>query len=130
MNQTTYGISKSVDYDFETAVQKTTEVLKSEGFGVLTTIDAKAKMKEKLGVEMDNYIILGACNPSLAYKAIQAETEIGLLLPCNVIVYEKDGQVHVSAIRPAKAMAMVENAELKPLAEDVEQKLRSVIETI
>lgn len=130
MDQTTYGYSKEVDYDFETAIQKTTEALKEQGFGIMTTIDAKAKMKEKLNVDMEPYIILGACSPPSAYKALQVETEIGLMLPCNVIVYVKNGKTHVSAIRPTQSMAMIDNPELKPLAEDIEQKLKSVIESL
>ncbi len=130
MDQTAYGYSKLVGYDFETAKQKVTEALKEKGFGVLTTIDVQAKMKEKLNVDMEPYIILGACNPPSAYKVLQAETEIGLLLPCNVIIYKKNGEVRVSAIRPAQAMSMIDKPELKPLADDVEQKLKSVIENI
>jgi len=130
MNQTTYGYSKEVDLDFDTAVQKTIEALKEEGFGIMTTIDVKVKMKEKLDVDMENYIILGACNPPSAHKALQAETEIGLLLPCNVIVYQKEGKTHVSAIRPTQAMSMVNNPELEPLGSDIEQKLKLAIETL
>lgn len=130
MNKTTYGYSKEVDYDFDTAVQKTTETLKEQGFGILTTIDVKAKMKEKLDKDMDDYIILGACSPPSAYKVLQMEIEIGLLLPCNVIVYKKDDKVHVSAIRPTQAMNMIDKPELKPLAEEIEQKLKSVIENL
>ena len=130
MNTTAYGYSKKVDYDFQDAVKKTTKILKEQGFGVLTTIDVKAKMKEKLDVNMEDYVILGACNPSSAYKALRMETEIGLLLPCNVIVYQKDGQTHVAAIRPTQAMSMVDNPELEPLANDIEQKLKSVIESL
>lgn len=130
MNQTAYGYSKEVDYDFDTAVQKTTEALKEHGFGVLTTIDVKAKMKEKIDEDMDDYIILGACNPASAFKVLQMEIEIGLLLPCNVIVYKKDDKVHVSAIRPTQAMGMIDQPELKPIAEEIEQKLKTVIDQI
>ncbi len=83
-----------------------------------------------MDIDIEPYIILGACNPSMAHKALQTETEIGLLLPCNVIVYQKDGQVHVSAIRPTQAMSMIDNPELRPMAEDIEQKLKSVIESL
>lgn len=130
MDKTNYGLSTTIEENFVTAVQKVTDALKTEGFGILTTIDAQAKIKEKLGIQMEPYTILGACNPPLAHKALQAETEIGLLLPCNVIVYEKGGQVHVSAIRPTQAMGMVENPELKPLAEEVEEKLTKVIQSL
>ena len=130
MNKTTYGYSTEVGMNFQTAIQKTTELLKGQGFGIMTTIDAQAKMKEKLDIDIEPYIILGACNPSMAHKALQTETEIGLLLPCNVIVYQKDGQVHVSAIRPTQAMSMIDNPELRPMAEDIEQKLKSVIESL
>lgn len=128
--QTTYSYNKVVDYDFEITIQKTTEALKEKGFGILTKIDVKAKMKEKLNQEMENYVILGTCNPSSAFEALQAEPEIGLMLPCNVIVYEKEGVVHVSAIRPLRAMAMIDNPGLKPIAEKVEQKLISIIDNL
>ncbi len=130
MQETNYGITKAVESDFDTTISKVTEALKSEGFGVLTTIDVKAKMKEALGKDMENYIILGACNPSSAYKVLQEETEIGLLLPCNVIVYNENGKTHVAVIRPTKAMNMIENSVLEETANEIEEKLKTVLKSI
>ncbi len=125
-----YGFSKQVNYDFESAIEKVTEELQKEGFGILTEIDVKATLKKKLDVDHPNYKILGACNPSLANKALMAETEIGLLLPCNVVVYEKDAAVHVSAI-DAKAMFMiVDREDIEPLSDEVNKKLQNVINNI
>jgi len=125
-----YGYSRKVSLSFDEAVAKTKEALAGEGFGVLTEIDVKATMKKKLGIEYDNYLILGACNPASAHKALQAEKEIGLLLPCNVIVYEDVGAVHVSAIVPSVAMAMVKNEALAGIAGEVEEKLKTVINSL
>ncbi len=125
-----YGYGKEVDMDFDSAVEKTVEALQKEGFGVLTEIDVKATLKEKLGIDYEDYLILGACNPPLAHKALVAEKEIGLLLPCNVIVYRDGGRTHVSAILPTQAMSMVENEDLKKVAEEVEEKLKRVIDSI
>lgn len=125
-----YGYGKKVPLPFGEAVAKTKEALATEGFGVLTEIDVKATMKKKLNLDYDNYLILGACNPASAHKALQAEKEVGLLLPCNVIVYESDGAVFVSAILPSAAMSMVENPALASLAGEVEPKLKRVVEGI
>lgn len=125
-----YGHTKKVNLSFQDAVMRTKEELKKEGFGVLTTIDIKEKLKEKLNVEFENYIILGACNPPLAYKALRAEQEIGLLLPCNVIVYEREGKIFISAIKPSVAMSMIENEELKCIAGEVEAKLQRIVDKI
>jgi len=125
-----YGISKEIDLEFAEAVVKTREELKKEGFGVLTEIDVKKTMKEKLDVEYEDYIILGACNPPFAHKALEAEKEIGLLLPCNVIVYRKDERTFVSAVNPMEAMSMVENEELSKIAAEVSEKLKRVIKNI
>ncbi|MAZ30186.1 ABC transporter ATP-binding protein [bacterium] len=125
-----YGYAKTVNLPFAEVIEKVTESLAREGFGVLTTIDVKATMKKKLDVEYENYTILGACNPPFAHQALQAEKEIGLLLPCNVIVYEADGAVHLSAILPVVAMSMVENEELKDIASQVEEKLKSAIDAV
>lgn len=130
MSNSNYGYGKEVSFDFETAVQKTVEELKKEGFGILSKIDIQSKVKEKLGKEMDQYVILGACNPPLAYEAITVEQEIGLLLPCNVIVYEKDGKVIVSAILPTITMGFVQNPKLQCVAEQVEPKLKAVIDRL
>lgn len=128
--QHTYGYNKVVDYDFFTAIEKAKEALKNEGFGILSEIDIKAKIKEKLDKDFENYIILGACNPPLAYQALQTEHEIGLLLPCNIIVYEKEGKVMVSAIRPLEAMRMINNPDLNEIALQVEEKLKRVIDSV
>jgi uncharacterized protein (DUF302 family) len=125
-----YGYKKTIDAAFDEAVEKVRQALKSEGFGVLTEIDVKATLKKKLDVDYDKYIILGACNPPFAYKALQAEKDIGLMLPCNVIVYEQDGKVFVSAILPTVAMNMIENAELKGIAVQVEEKMKKVIDSV
>jgi len=122
-----YGISTIYNGSYEEAVSAARSSLAEEQFGILTEIDVKATMKKKLDVEMEKYIILGACNPPFAHQALQAEPEIGLLLPCNVIVYEKDGAVHISAIRPSIGMGMVENPSLAKIASQVEEKLERVI---
>ncbi|NQU79420.1 DUF302 domain-containing protein [Candidatus Woesearchaeota archaeon] len=125
-----YGYKKIIDATFDEVVEKTKESLKSEGFGVLTEIDVKATLKKKLDVDYDKYVILGACNPPFAYKALQSEKDIGLMLPCNVIIYEQDGQVTVSAILPTVAMGMIENPNLKSIAVQIEEKLKKVIDNI
>ncbi len=125
-----YGYKKQVRASFEGALEKTREELQKEGFGILTEIDVKATLKKKLDVDYDNYLILGACNPPFAYQALQAEKDIGLLLPCNVIVYEQDGKIFVSAIVPTVAMGMVNNEDLRGIAAQVEEKLKKVIDSI
>ncbi len=125
-----YGYKKQVSASFEGALEKTREELQKEGFGILTEIDVKATLKKKLDVDYDNYLILGACNPPFAYQALQAEKDIGLLLPCNVIVYEQDGETFVSAIVPTVAMGIVDNEDLRGIAVQVEEKLKKVIDSI
>ena len=125
-----YGFTKEMNLPYETVVVLVREALKKEGFGVLTEIDLQGKMKEKLGIDLRKYIILGACNPSNAYKAILAEENIGLMLPCNVIVYEKGGKTVLSVIRPTIAMQMIENAELRQVAENVESQLKQAFDTV
>ncbi len=126
-----YGYSKHLVIPFEEAVEKTLAALKAQGFGILTDIDVQKTLKEKLGVAFRRYRILGACNPPRAYKALQSEEEIGLLLPCNVIVYEQeDGSVVVSAQRPTIAFTVVGNASLEPLAQEVETILKGVIDAL
>ncbi len=123
-----YGFTKEVDMTFEEALEAIPKKLKEEGFGILTKIDLKEKLKEKLGIDFKNYVILGACNPPLAYRALLGEKNIGLLLPCNVIVYEDEGKTFVSAIRPTVAMSMIGNPKLREVAEQVEGKLRKVVD--
>ena len=125
-----YGLTKELDIPYETVIELVREALKKEGFGVLTEIDVKEKMKEKLGLDMRKYIILGACNPPNAYKAILAEENIGLMLPCNVIVYEKGNKTVLAAIRPTVAMQMIDNVELQKLAEVVEGQLKKAFDAI
>jgi uncharacterized protein (DUF302 family) len=125
-----YGFIKKIDLSFDDALVKVTDELKKEGFGILTTIDAQEKFKEKLNIDFPKYKILGACNPAMAHKAISTEWNVGLLLPCNVIVYEKENSVWVGIIKPSQAMAMVENDELKEIAAEVEAKLKTVFEGI
>ena len=116
---------------FEEAIIKTTEALKREGFGVLTEIDIKATLKKKLNVDFQNYKILGACNPDFAHKALIAEDKIGTMLPCNIIVQEKeDGFIEVSAVNPMASMQAVINQDLMGIANDVSEKLKRVIEDI
>jgi uncharacterized protein (DUF302 family) len=125
-----YGYKKRVNIGFEETVNRVREELAREGFGVLTEIDVKETLKKKLAVDYDKYIILGACNPPFAYQALQSEKDIGLLLPCNVIVYETEENTFVSAIVPTVAMSMVENEKLSEVAVQVEQKLKKVIDSI
>lgn len=116
---------------FEEAVNRTTEALKKEGFGVLTEIDLKTTLKKKLDVDFQNYVILGACNPSLAYKALQAEDKIGTMLPCNVILQElDDGSIEIAAVDPAASMQAVKNEALISVAETVREKLRNVVDDL
>ncbi|MBP9211335.1 MAG: DUF302 domain-containing protein [Bacteroidetes bacterium] len=122
-----YSISKTTSYSFEQAIEKVTEELKKEGFGVLTTIDMKETLHKKLGVEIGRYTILGACNPQFANNALNAELEVGLFLPCNVIVYEQNGGVTVSAFDPAVIESVVKNETLHSLSRDVRQRLQNVI---
>jgi uncharacterized protein (DUF302 family) len=125
-----YGFTKELDIPYEAVIEAVTEALKKEGFGILTEINIKDKLKEKLGVEFRKYVILGACSPANAYKSLQVEDNIGLMLPCNVIVYEKGGKTVLSVIRPTVAMQMIENAELRQVAENVESRLKQVFDTV
>lgn len=123
-----YYFSKSIGGTFENAIQKVTDALKAEGFGILTEIDIKATLKKKLDVDFYNYKILGACNPPFAYKALLAEDKIGTMLPCNVIIQEKvQGQVEVSAVDPAASMLSIENDDLREIATEIRVKLQNVI---
>ena len=127
-----YYFSKSlVNVTFDEAIQKVTESLKEEGFGILTEIDIKATLKKKLDVDFYNYKILGACNPPFAYKALLAEDKIGAMLPCNVIVQEKEaGQVEVSAVDPVASMQAIENDELIDIANEIRARLQKVIKAL
>jgi uncharacterized protein (DUF302 family) len=125
-----YQIKKQLNMGYEDAISKIKEELQNQEFGVLTEIDVKATLKKKLDVDFDKYIILGACNPKMAYKALQSEQDLGLMLPCNVIVYEKEGKTFVAAIKATVQMEKIGNPELNDIAKEVEEKLKVVIGTI
>lgn len=125
-----YGLSKKVNTDFESTIEKVTDELKKEGFGVLTTIDVKETLKKKLDVDFKKYTILGACNPPIAHKALQMDEELGLLLPCNVIVYEKDNATQVSVFDPMVMTNIVDNPEMKNVAQEVRGRLERVLEAV
>jgi len=120
------GLRVRMAAPYEEAVERVTAALKAEGFGVLTEIDVKATLKKKLDVDFRKYVILGACNPPLAHRALSAELEIGLLLPCNVIVYEEDGGSVVSIVDPISMLGVVESAELEPVATEARARLERV----
>ena len=127
----TYHFSKTVALPYDEAISKVTEALKQEGFGVLTEIDVQATLKKKLNLDFKKYKILGACNPSLAHEALQAEDKIGTMLPCNVIVQEQaDGKIEVSAVDPVASMMAVQNPQLANIATQVRAKLKAVIESL
>jgi uncharacterized protein (DUF302 family) len=132
MRESRYGMGVDVALPYDKALEKTTEELKKEGFGVLTTIDVKQTLKQKLDKEFRRYSILGACNPSLAHRAFEAELEIGLLLPCNVIVYESgEGRSVVAAMAPISAIGMVGDVEpLKDVAREADERLRRVLRAL
>lgn len=126
-----YHYSKTCNVSFEDAISKVTENLKQEGFGILTEIDVKETLKKKLDVDFRRYKILGACNPQLAYQALQAEDKIGIMLPCNVVVQERDGgKVEVSAVDPVASMMAIQNPKLGAIAAQVQAKLKKVIENL
>jgi uncharacterized protein (DUF302 family) len=125
-----YGFSKTVDLPYEQTIEKVTAELKKEGFGVLTFIDVKETLKQKINVDFKKYAILGACNPPIAHKALQEEEELGLLLPCNVIVYEKDGKTRVSIFDPMVMTWIMENDQMKPIATEVQEKLQRVLKAL
>ena len=130
-SEQTYNYSKTVSLSYEDTLRRVTEELKKEGFGVLTEIDVKETLKKKLDVDFRKYKILGACNPALAHKALNEETELGLFLPCNVIVYEDDaGRTVVSAVNPIVSLSRIGNPKLEPTAQEVAGKLRRVIAAI
>lgn len=125
-----YGFSKEADIPLERVLEIATEALKKEGFSVLTKIDLSEKFKEKLGVDFKKYVILETCNPQSAYKAVVAEENIGLFLPCNVLIYEKGNKTVVTISKPTVAMAMIENDELNQIAREVETKLKRAFDSI
>ena len=126
-----YYFSKILNVSFDEAVTKIIEELKKEGFGILTDIDVQGTLKKKLNADFKKYRILGACNPPFAYSALQAEDKIGTMLPCNVIVQEHEGgKVEVAAIDPVASMQAIENPDLKGIAEQVQVKLKKVVESL
>ncbi|HEY3382019.1 MAG TPA: DUF302 domain-containing protein [Vicinamibacterales bacterium] len=131
MQETRYGLRVELPVGYDEAVEQTTAALKSEGFGVLTTIDVKQTIKQKLDKDFRKYLIIGACNPPLAHQALTTELEIGLLLPCNVIVYEADnGNSVVAAMAPLGALGVVGNEGLMPVAQQADAKLRRALQAL
>lgn len=132
MQTTNYAHRVELDIPYETAIERATEALKAEGFGVLTEIDMKEKLKEKIGVDFQRYIILGACNPPLAHRALQAEIELGILLPCNVVVYETEpGRSVVAAMAPRAALSVVgDNSALESVAAEADERIRRAVESL
>ena len=125
-----YGYSKTTNLSFEQAIDKITEELKKEGFGILTEIDVKETLKKKLNLDFKKYKILGACNPPIAHKALQIEEELGLLLPCNVIVYEKNEKNVVSVFNPMIMTQLLDSKEMEAIAEEVKGKLLAALERV
>lgn len=125
-----YGLTKEVNISYEQAIKKVTEELKKEGFGILTTIDVKDTLKKKIDVDFNKYIILGACNPDFAYQALQADKSIGLLLPCNAIVFEDRGKVTVSIMNPEIMSSFSKDKNLIDLSKEVKKVLQKVINNI
>lgn len=125
-----YGFAKTVNMSFEQTIDKVTEELKKEGFGVLTSIDVKETLKKKIDVDFKKYTILGACNPPIAHKALLEEEELGLLLPCNIIVYEKNDKTVVSVFDPLVMTKVIDNEKIKPVASQVKEKLERVLKAV
>jgi uncharacterized protein (DUF302 family) len=126
-----YAFSAILDTSYEDAISKVTDALKEEGFGVLTEIDVKSTLKKKLNVDFRKYVILGACNPPFAHRTLQTDLDVGLLLPCNVIVYETDDKkAYVSALNPVSALEVIKSEELRTIAKEVSKKLQQVIDKV
>jgi len=125
-----YGYVREVEFPFEEAVARIEAALKAEGFGVLCQIDIQAKLKEKLGVDFPWYIILGACNPPLAHRALREEINLGLLLPCNAVVYQQGEQVRVGVVDAAKMLSVVGNPSMEEMARQVNEKLRRAVDSV
>ena len=128
MLTSTYTLSATTPLPFDEAVGRVRDELTAEGFGVLCEIDVQATLREKLDEEMEPYLILGACNPPLAHRALATELDLGVLLPCNVVVYERDGTTHVSAVDAERMLSIVGNDVLAPIASDVHRRLAAVVE--
>ncbi len=126
-----YGITRRIgDEDFEQVRDRTEEELSKKGFGVLSEIDVQEKLEKKLEIEFQEYMILGACSPSHAHEALNKEIELGLLLPCNVIIYREEGKVYVSAVDPEKLLEVAENDELESIASEIKEKLQKAVEEV
>ena len=125
-----YTLHGTTPLSFQDAVARVRDTLKEEGFGVLTEIDVQATLREKLGVELEPYLILGACNPTFAHRALQLESELGALLPCNVVVYEQDGATHVSAVDPVAMLGIVENPDLEPIGHQIRERVERAVEAV
>jgi uncharacterized protein (DUF302 family) len=123
-----YTLTTTTSLGLEETVARVRDELAAEGFGVLSEIDVQATLKQKLGVEREPYLILGACNPTFAHTALEAEPELGALLPCNVVVYEHDGDTHIAAVDPERMLSIVDNDELAPIAAEVRQRLAAVVQ--
>ncbi|MDP9458216.1 MAG: ABC transporter ATP-binding protein [Actinobacteria bacterium] len=130
METKNYVIARDTDLPFGRAVEKARALLQEAGYGILSKIDVKAKLEEKLGVEREPYVILGACNPPLARRGLDAEPDLGALLPCNVVVYEREGRVRVAAVEPATMLSVVGNDELGSIAERVREDLTRVVDEL
>jgi uncharacterized protein (DUF302 family) len=128
MLATSYTLSATTTLGYDEAVDRVRQELQKEGFGVLSEIDVAAKLNEKLGVDPEPYMILGACMPRLAHRSLTLEPDLGALLPCNVAVYRLNGETHISAIDPERMLSIVDNTELEPVAADVQQRLANVVE--
>ena len=125
-----YGFLKRINCDYESVLEKLSPALKNEGFGILTQIDVRNTLKNKLDVDFPKYMIVGVCNPSLAYRALQSEINIGLMLPCNIIIYEKDGDTYIALAKPSAAMAAVDNPALEKIVAEAESRLVKVFDSI
>ena len=130
METTNYVIARNTDLPFGEAVERARELLQEAGYGILSEIDVKAKLEEKLGIEREPYVILGACNPPLARQGLDAEPDLGALLPCNMVVYEREGRTRVAAVEPGTMLSVVGNEELNPMAERVRGDLTRVVEEV
>ena len=126
----TYTLHGTTRLTFAVAVARVRETLKEEGFGVLTEIDVQGTLREKLDAEMEPYLILGACNPTFAHRALELEPDLGALLPCNVVVYERDGATHVSAVDPVAMLGMVENPGLEPIGRQIRERVERAVEAV
>lgn len=129
-DQASYTISRETNLPFKKAAEKARTLLQEAGYGILSEIDVQSKLKEKLDIEREPYLILGACNPPLANEGLNAEPELGTLLPCNVVVYEQEGRTHVAAVEPEQMLSVVGNEDLGPVAEQVREDLTHVVEEL